>query len=66
MDQIKRLMKNFLWSRINVVSFRSKVARDVIIPPTIRGGLGIIDPICQSRALMVKCIVRRLLPRTMS
>ena len=38
------------------------MAWDVVICPTKRGSLGIIDPICQSRAMMVKFIVRGLLP----
>ena len=37
------------------------MAWDVVICPTKRGSLGIIDPICQSRAMMVKFIVRGLL-----
>ena len=64
MDQIKRLVRNLLWFGNDVVTCRSKVAWDVVIRPTKRGGLGIIDPICQSRALMVKFIVRGLLPGT--
>lgn len=30
--------------------------------PTAQGGLGIVDPACQSRALLGKLIVRGLLP----
>ena len=40
----------------------AKVAWPVITLPTALGGLGIVDPACQSRALLGKLIVRGLLP----
>ena len=38
------------------------MAWPVITLPTALGGLGIVDPACQSRALLGKLIVRGLLP----
>ena len=58
---MKRLIRNFLWSGGDGRPARAKVAWPVIILPTSQGGLGIIDPGCQSRALLGKLIVRGLL-----
>ena len=41
---------------------RGKVAWPIITLPTALGGLEIVDPACQSRALLGKLIVRGLLP----
>ena len=60
--QIQRLIRNFLWSRGDGSPARAKVACSIIAQPTACGGLGIIDPACQSRALLGKLVVRGLLP----
>ena len=59
--QIQCLIKNFLWSG-RVGNSTTKVAWAVIIQPRNVGGLGIVDPINQSRALLGKLVVRGLLP----
>ena len=41
---------------------RSKVEWDVITLPRSKGGLGIIDPMDQSRALLSKLLVRGFMP----
>ena len=61
-NQVQRLIRNFLWSGGDGRPARAKVAWSVITLPPSHGGLGIIDPICQSRALLGKFVVRCLLP----
>ena len=60
--QVQRLIRNFLWSGGDGQPARAKVAWAVITLPLAKGGLGIIDPVDQSRALLGKLIVRGLLP----
>ena len=59
--QVQRLVRNFLWSG-RAENTRAKVAWSVIVKPQSAGGLGIVDPIDQSRALLGKLVVRGLLP----
>ena len=40
-----------------------KVAWSIITQPKHKGGLGLIDPFMQSKALLAKHVVRSLLPR---
>ena len=61
-SQVQRLIRNFLWSGGDGRPARAKVAWPVITLPTSMGGLGIVDPACQSKALLGKFIVRGLLP----
>ena len=42
----------------------AKVAWSVITLPKVKGGLGIVDPVDQCRALLSKLIVRGFLPGT--
>ena len=56
------MIGNFLWSRRDGGPARAKVAWAVISLPTPHGGLGIVDPACQSRALLGKLIVWGLFP----
>ena len=61
-SQIQRLIKNFLWSGRDGQPTRAKVAWSVVTRPLAEGGLGLIDPIKQSRAFLGKLVVRSLLP----
>ncbi|KAI5078103.1 hypothetical protein GOP47_0007927 [Adiantum capillus-veneris] len=63
-SQVQRLIRTFLWSGRDRGPARAKVAWPVITLPTAQGGLGIVDPACQSRALLGKLVVRGLLPGT--
>ena len=56
--KIRRLIHNYLWSDKTEGNARSKVKWDVITLPRSRGGLGIIDPVDQSRALLSKLLVK--------
>ena len=60
--KIHRLIRNFLWSGKTEDNARSKVKWDVITLPRSKGGLGIIDPVDQSRALLSKLLVRGFMP----
>ena len=62
MGQVQRLIRNFLWSGNEGGPARAKVAWSKIILPRHKGGLGIIDPWDQSRALLGKFVIRSLLP----
>ena len=61
-NQVQRLIRNFLWVGNQGESARAKVAWGVIIKPKSLGGLGIVDPVDQSRALLAKLVVRSFLP----
>lgn len=58
---MQRLIQNFLWSGNDGSPARAKVAWSVITLPTVLGGLGLVDPASQSRALLGKFIVRGML-----
>ena len=60
--QIQRLIRNFLWSGSEDGHVRSKVAWATLIKPRELGGLGLIDPESQSKALLVKLMIRGHLP----
>jgi hypothetical protein len=61
-NQLQRLIRSYLWSGRGDESARAKVAWSVITLPTSQGGLGIIDPVDQSKALLSKLVVRSLQP----
>lgn len=61
--QLRRLIHNFLWLGFDGTrDTRAKVAWHTIILPREQGGLGIIDPEAQSRALISRFIIRGLFP----
>ena len=56
-------MHNYLWAGCDAShDTRARVAWHTCILPRSQGGLGIIDPLMQSRALISKCIIRGLFP----
>ena len=61
-NQVRRLIRNYLWSGKIVDRARANVAWTTITMPKSAGGLGIIDPAHQSKALLAKLVVRSLLP----
>ncbi len=61
-NQVQRLIRNFLWTGTIDHTSRAKVAWSIITLPTSSGGLGIIDPVAQSKALLAKMVVRSLQP----
>ena len=62
MLKVQRLVRNFIWGNDTVHNTIAKVAWSVLIQPKQKGGLGLIDPFMQSKALLVKHVVRCLLP----
>ena len=62
MKQVKRLIRNFLWSNNSDHNARAKVSWQTIILPTSQGGLGVIDPFTQCKAFISKFIIRSMLP----
>lgn len=61
--QLRRLVRNFLWSGTDGTrDTRARVRWQTVILPCEEGGLGIIDPEIQSRALISKLLVRGLFP----
>ena len=62
MTKVQRLIQNFLWGGKHGSPTVAKVAWNVLIQPKINGGLGLIDPLMQSRALLTKFVIRGLLP----
>ena len=62
MLRVQRLVRNFIWGNDTVHNTIAKVAWSVLIQPKHKGGLGLIDPFMQSKALLVKHVVRCLLP----
>ena len=62
--QIQRLIRNFIWSGREGGRACAQVAWTTLILPKSKGGLGLIDPEDQSKALLAKLIVRGKLPGT--
>ncbi len=62
LEQLRRLIRNFIWSGKDKDNARAKVAWKTLIQPKSKGGLGLIDPWQQSKALLSKFVVRSLRP----
>ena len=62
LSKLQRLIRNFLWDFTDFKYFGPKVAWKTIIVPTSQGGLGLVDPLMQCKALLANFIVRGLLP----
>ena len=62
LSQVQRLIRNFLWGSKDCSDVRAKVSWKVITTPKDEGGLGLIDPLLQCKALVGKFIIRGLLP----
>jgi hypothetical protein len=60
-NQIRGIVRNFIWSG-KASNARAKVKWETLVLPTAHGGLGIIDPKAQSKALLAKLFVRGLEP----
>jgi hypothetical protein len=61
-EQIQRLVWNFLWAGNGGEAAQTKVASETIILPKSNKGLGIIDQVDQSKAMLAKLVVMSLLP----
>jgi len=59
--QVLGVVRNFIWGGKDAPA-RAKVKWDTLALPTAQGGLGIIDPKTQSKALLAKFLVRGLTP----
>ena len=59
---LKMQIRNLLWSNKMEGNALSKVKWDVITLSGSRGGLGIIDLVDQSRALLSKMLIRGFTP----
>lgn len=59
---MRSFIKNFIWDGRPDGRVRAKVAWDIAVIPKIEGGLKIFDPLEQSRALLVKMLLRALSP----
>jgi hypothetical protein len=55
------VVRNFIWGG-KATNARAKVKWDTLSLPISKGGLGIIDPKMQSKALLTKLLVRGLTP----
>ena len=62
LEQLRRLIRNFIWSGKDKDNVRAKVAWKTLIQPKSKGGLGLIDPWQQSKALLSKFLVCSLRP----
>ena len=60
--KLQRLVHNFIWDAPLGSRVVAKVAWLVLIRPIREGGLGLIDPLLQSKALLAKHIVRGFMP----
>ena len=57
MLKVRRLMRTFIWGNNASNNSVAKITWKVLIQPKRKGGLGLIDPFMQSKALIVKHIV---------
>ena len=62
MKMIKRIIRNFLWGGTEEKHARAKVAWTTLIKRKSEGGVGLIDPVVQTKALLGKLVVRSLQP----
>ena len=62
MLKVERLVRNFIWGNNMSDNSVAKVAWSILIQPKQKGGLGLIYPFMQSKALLTKHVVRSLLP----
>ena len=60
--KLQRLVRNFIWGASVGTRAVAKVAWSVLIRPIRQGGLGLIDPMLQSKALLAKHVVRGFMP----
>ena len=58
----KRLIRHFLWGAIEEKHARAMVAWTTLIKDKSEGGVGLIDPVVQTKALLGKLVVRSLQP----
>ncbi len=61
-NQVQRLIRNFLWAGNQGEQARAKVAWGILTQPKAMGGLGLVDPVDQSRAMLAKLVIRSFLP----
>ena len=59
---IKAMVRGFLWSGKDQETTSARVAWCCLIKAKNQGGLGLVDPIHQSKALLGKLLVRSLQP----
>ena len=60
--QVQRLIHNYIWGGKTCQNKRPKVAWAVLIAPRRNGGLGLVDPESQCKALLSKFVSRAMLP----
>ena len=60
--KVQMLIRNFLWGSKDCSFFRAKVYWKVITTPKEEGGLRMIDPLSQCKALFGEFLIRGLLP----
>ena len=60
--KLQRLVRNFIWGASLGSRAVAKVSWSVLIRPISEGGLGLIDPMLQSKALLAKHVVRAFMP----
>jgi len=59
--QIRGVIRNFIWGGKDAPA-RAKVKWETLILPATQGGLGIINPKAQYKALLAKLLIRGLSP----
>ena len=60
--QVQRLIHNYIWGGKSGQNKRPKVAWEVLITLRRNGGLGLVDPESQCKALLSKFMCRPMLP----
>ena len=56
--KLQRLVRNFIWGAPVGSRVVAKVVWSILIRPGHEGGLGLIDPLLQSKALLAKHVAR--------
>lgn len=56
------MIRNYIWGAKIGQTTRAKISWDVVIQPTLHGGVKILDPTLQTAALLTKIVVRGLKP----
>ena len=60
--KLQHLVCNYIWGASLGSRVVAKVAWSILIQPISEGGPGLIDPMLQSKAILVKHVVRGFMP----
>ena len=58
LNLVRATVRNYIWSGKRATNTRARVKWATAVLPIVRGGVKILDPLCQTSALLVKLLIR--------